>query len=162
MHGNFIFYPGTKHEIIIPNIITDEGELSFLKMIGRADVADVASGGNFFMGLCEEVPADADTLASITTEPTSAGGYARQPISRDATGWPVVGAVGDAGRIQSLLVSFTASGANFSRTFQRAFLCNVVSGTAGLLFSYSGLLPNPIQLDDGDPAHTSKYELYLR
>ncbi len=162
MRGNFIFYPGTEKEIIVPNIITDEGELSFLKMIGRADVADIAAGADFFMGLCEEVPADADTLTTISTEPTSAGGYARQPISRDNTGWPVVGAVGDAGRIQSLAVIFTASGATFSRSFQRAFLCNVVSGTSGLLFAYSGLLPKPVQLDDGDPAHTAKYELYLR
>jgi len=161
MRGNFIFYPGTKKEIILPNIITDEGELSFLKMIGRADVVDVAASGDFFMGLCEEVPADADTLASITTEPTSAGGYAREPISRDGTGWPVLGAIGNAARIQSLQVDFIASGANFNRTFQRAFLCNVVSGTSGLLFAYSGLLPNPIQVDDGQ-THSAKYELYLR
>jgi len=161
MYGRFIFYPGTKKEIIVPNIVTDEGEVSFLKMIGRADVVDVPSGDDFFMGLCEEVPADADTLTSITTEPTSAGGYAREPISRDATGWPVIGAVGDANRLQSLTVNFVASGANFSRTFQRAFLCNVVSGTSGLLFAYSGLLPNPIQVDDGE-THSAKYELYLR
>lgn len=161
MRGQFIFNPGTPQEIIVPNIITDEGELSFLKMIGRADVADVASGGDFFMGLCEEVPADDDTLASITTEPSAAGGYARQAISRDAIGWPVIGAVGDANRLQSITANFAASGADFSRTFQRAFLCNVVSGTVGLLFAYSGLLPSPVTVLNGE-THSAKYELYLR
>ncbi len=159
--GRYIIYPDTPKEIVIPNIIVDEGEISFLKMIGRADVVDVAAGGNFFVGLCQEVPTDADTLATITTEPTLTFGYARQPISRDATGWPVLGAIGDANRLQSLTITYTASGGNFSRTFQRLFMCNVVSGTAGLLFAYSGLLPNPIQVDDTE-SFTAKYELYMR
>lgn len=161
MRGQFIIYPGTPKELIIPNIIVDEGEIAFLKMIGRADVTDVSAGGNFFAGLCAETPDDADTLSDITTEPTVTFGYARKAISRDGTGWPVLGAVGDANRLQSLTMTWTAAGGNFSRTFQRLFLCNVSSGSAGLLFAYSGLLPNPIQVDD-TKSFVAKYELYMR
>ena len=115
-------------------------------MIMQANIADVASGGNFFLGLCEETPGETDTLATITTEPTSAGGYARQSFARNSTGVPTVEKVNDAFRAVSLQVTFTASGADFSRSIQRAFLCNIGSGTSGLLFTYSGLLPNPLTI----------------
>lgn len=161
MRGCFILNPGTPKEIRIPNIITDEGEDTFLKMILRASVAEVSAGGDFFMGLCDQVPAEVDQLSDITTEPTSQGGYARQAISRDATGWPLIDAIGEAMRGQSLTVQFAASGADFSDSIQRAFLCNVVSGSSGLLLAYSGLFPNPILIADGETKNM-KYEFYLR
>ena len=161
IHGQFVFFAGTKKEIIIPNTITDEGEIAFLKMIGRAEVGDVAAGGNFFVGLCSDVPGETDTLAGITTELSAAGGYARKPIDRNSTGWPNLVASGEAHKLQSLQVDFTATGANFSTMFERAFLCNVVSGTIGLLFAYSGLLPDPVQILDGQ-TFSMRYELYLR
>ncbi len=49
MRGQFhISWGGNK--FIIPNRVFDEGEESFLKMIVQGDVADVALGGNFFIG----------------------------------------------------------------------------------------------------------------
>lgn len=161
LHGQFIFYPGTKKELIVPNLITDEGEESFLKMIMQADVIDVPADNNFFLGLCEETPGETDTLVTITTEPTSAGGYARQPFARNTSGVPTIEQVNDAFRAVSLQLTFTASGVDFSRSIQRAFLTNVVSGTAGILFAYSGLLPNPITILDGTNLPV-KYELFLR
>lgn len=161
MRGQFVFNPGTPQELIVPNLITDQGEESFLKMIMQADVIDVSAGGNFFLGLCEETPGETDTLTTITTEPTSAGGYARQPFARNTTGVPTIEQINDAYRSVSLQVTFTASGANFSRAIQRAFLTNVVSGTAGILFAYSGLLPNPITILNGTNLPV-KYELFLR
>ncbi len=161
MRGQFVFFPGTVKEFIVPNLITDEGEKAFLEMIMRANIADVSAGGNWFLGLCEETPGETDTLATITTEPTSAGGYARQSFTRDATGVPTVEKINDAFRAVSVQITFTASGADFSRTIQRAFLCNIVSGTSGLLFTYSGLLPNPLLVVDGDSLPV-KYELFLR
>ncbi len=161
MRGQFVFFPGTPKEFIVPNLITDEGEKAFLEMIMRANIADVSAGGNWFLGLCEETPGEADTLATITTEPTSAGGYARQSFTRDATGVPTVEKINDAFRAVSVQITFTASGADFSRTIQRAFLCNIVSGTSGLLFTYSGLLPNPLLVVDGANLPV-KYELFLR
>lgn len=161
MRGQFRFYPGTSKEIVVPNLITDEGEESFLKQIGRADVTDVSAGGNWFLGLCQETPGETDTLSSITTEPTSAGGYARQAFERDATGVPTIEQVNDAFRMISKTLTFAASGADFSRSIQRAFLCNVASGTAGILYAYSGLLPNALTILDGESLPT-QYELFLR
>lgn len=148
-------------EFIVPNIVTDQGEEDFLKMIWQADVAIVAAGANFFIGLCSETPGETDTLADITTEPTSAGSYARLPFARNSTGVPTITQVNDAFRALTLEIIFTPSGADYSRTFQRIFITNVVSGTAGRLFAYSGLLPNPILLLDG-VAFSIKYESYLR
>ena len=161
IYGQYRFFPGTKREIVVPNLITDEGEESFLKQILQADVVDVSAGGNWFLGLCQETPGETDTLASITTEPTSAGGYARQPFARNSTGVPTIEQVNDAFRGVSLELTFAASGADFSRSIQRAFLCNVVSGTAGILYSYSGLLPNAITILNGADIAV-KYELFLR
>ena len=161
MRGQFRFTLPNGEEIIVPNIITDQGEEDLLKMILQADVAIISAGGNWFVGLCEETPGETDTLASISTEPTSAGGYARQPIARNTTGWPTISQVNDAFRGLSLQITFAASGADFSRTIQRAFLTNVASGTAGRLFAYSGLLPNPLLITDGNNLPV-KYELFLR
>ncbi len=161
IHGQYRFHPGTPQELIVPNLITDEGEKSFLKQIMQADVVDLAAGADWFLGLCEETPGETDTLASITTEPTVTNGYARQGFARNTTGVPTVELINDAHRAISLLLTFTASGGPFSRSIQRAFLTNVSSGTSGLLYSYSGLLPNPVTVPVGTPLAV-KYELFLR
>ncbi len=160
IHGQFVFKIGGK-DLVVPNTITDEGEQTFLKMIGRADVADVAAGGNFYVGLCSEIPGEADTLADITTELGVAGAYARQAFTRDATGFPNLVSAGDAYKLQSKQLDFTAVGAGFSTTFERAFLCNVLSGSIGLLFAYSGILPDPVQVLIAE-TFSMRYELFLR
>ena len=163
MRGQFVFqFPNTP-PIIIPNRVVDEGEESFLKMIFQGDVADVSLGGNFYIGLCEEVPDDLDTIASITTEPTGVGGYARLPVIRDGSvnGWPTISLVNGDYKVESKVVTFTATGADYSRSFNRAFLCNIVSGTAGVLFAYSGPLASPVLLLDGAD-FAVKYEFFLR
>lgn len=161
MRGRFIFWPDTPHQLIVPNNVLDEGEDTFLKMITQADVADVAAGGNFFVGLCGNTFDETTTLATLTGEPSAAGGYARQAIARNNVGWPTISVVNGIRRAQSLTVTFAAVGANFSTTFQRAFLCNVVSGTVGKLFAVSGALPAAIQVNDGQN-FPMRYELYLR
>ena len=56
-------------------MIVTEGEAALLKMLFRGDNTIVAAGGNFYLGLCSQVPVKSDTLASIITEPSSQGGY---------------------------------------------------------------------------------------
>jgi hypothetical protein len=142
------------------NTVPNEGEREFLRMIARADVSKVAAGGNFYIGLCDQIPTETDLLTSITTEPGATGGYARQPISRDNTGWPTELSVNEHQGIRSATATFSASGADFDTAFSRAFMCNVLSGTAGILFSYSGALLNSMLLIDRQ-SFSMQYEMFL-
>lgn len=158
--GEFVLYPGTPFEQVLPNLVTNEGEESFLKMLFRADVADVSSGGNFYLGLCLNGPAETDELTNLT-EPTTAGGYARQAVTRDASGWPTLDEVNGVKRIATGTITFSASGANFSTAINRVFLCNVASGTSGILFAYGGQFTNSITVQDGESLPV-QYRFYLR
>lgn len=162
MKGRFIIHPDTDRQIIVENNVLDEGEIAFLQMIWQARVADVAAGGNFFIGLCGAAFAENTTLATLVGEPTVTNGYARQPIARNTTGWPTVSEVNGIKRAQSALITFTPSGGDFSASIQRMFICNVVSGTAGLLFAVSGALPAAVLITLAGGPFTSRYESYLR
>jgi len=135
-------------DLIIPNLITKEGETEYLKMIFRNESV-IAGGGNWFVGLANQTPNDADVLADIDTEPTSQGGYARQSIVRSGTGWPLIEVINNRTVIRSAVVTFTASGADFSRTFTRLFLTDASSGTSGKLYAYSGQSSTEILVPDG-------------
>lgn len=167
MHGQFVFSQNDENGILIPesvqcirNTIVDEGEDEFLKMIMRADLSTIAAGGNWYLGLCDQVPVETDVLTDITTEPTiGVGGYARQIITRDATGFPTLDRINGVGVIRSTVENFAASGADFSAQISRAFLCDVASGV-GILFAYSGALTTPITITDGTSINV-QYELFL-
>ncbi len=161
MRGQFHISWGDK-KFILPNRIFDEGELSFLKMIVQADVVDVSAGGNFFIGLCGDNDDDAKTLVTLSGEPGVVNGYARKAVARNSTGWPTVAAAGKMFRALSAQVTFTASGGSFDTAIKRAFLCNVGSGTSGLLFALSGRLSGqPITVPVGTPLNV-QYELFMR
>lgn len=161
MRGEYLIWDPTKNEspIVIPNLITNEGEVEFLKMIMQ-DVTAIAGGANFYIGMLDETPTEALTLAGITTEPSSAGGYSRKSVVRSAVGWPTVAAIGGHNCITSAAVTFAASGADFSRTFSRLFLTDQASGTAGKLYSISGPLVSPLLLVDGQSRNV-QYRLYM-
>lgn len=161
LRGRFVLFPDTCDEHYVENNILDEGEISFLKMIARADVVDIAAGGNWFVGLCGAAFLDTTTLATLVGEPTAAGGYARKAVTRNAGGWPTLGEVNGVNRIRTVTFTWTPAGADYSTTIQRFFLCNVAAGSAGLLMSVSGAFPDPIQLVDAVP-FPAAYELYLR
>lgn len=146
-------------DIIIPNLVPDTGEEDFLQAIFQ-NVFPIAGGGNFYVGLCNQIPADTDTLASVTTEPTSAGGYARQAITRDATGWPTITTINGHKAIRSTTETFSASGADFDAAITRAFLSDQSSGTSGALFSYSGALTASLTVLDGQ-SFQMQYECFL-
>ena len=171
MRGNFIFkFPAQReaksgllqpaYEIILPNTVVDEGEESYLKILFQGNNTDIPAGNDFFIGLADQVPDELDTLVSITSEPGATGGYARQAVARSAVGWPTIDQVNGRKRITSTTETFTATGADFDAPFSRAFLCNVASGTAGILFSYSGPLTNAVSLLDGE-SFQMQYEVFL-
>lgn len=160
MRGEYLIYnPEDASRIVIPNLITDEGEEEFLKMLMQ-NVSAVAGGADFYIGMLDETPVENLTLSAITTEPTAAGGYSRKAVTRDNTDWPTIATINGHKCITSVAVTFAASGADFSRTFSRLFLCSVASGTAGKLYSVSGPLVSPLLLLDGQSRQV-QYRLYL-
>ena len=124
------------------------------------DVTTIAGGSNWYIGLCNETPDESAGLADISTEPTSAGGYARQALVRNATDWPTVTTVNGHVVIRSATVTFSASGADFSGDITRAFLTSASSGTSGKLYSFSGALTTALTVVDGQ-SFAMQYEAYL-
>lgn len=146
-------------DLIIDNIIVDAGEEDFLQAIFQ-DAFPIAGGANFYIGLCDQIPAETDTLVDVTTEPTVTNGYARQAIPRNSTGFPTITTINGHKAIQSTTETFTASGGNFDDAFTRIFLSDQSSGTAGALFSYSGPLTSALTVLSGQSFQVI-YECFL-
>lgn len=162
LSGQFTFWLPDGRMFKRPNIIPDDGEAEYLKMIVQADRALIDLGADFFVGLTSGVFSGSSILSDATVnEPTVAVGYARKAITRDATGWPVVDSVNGIGRAQSITVTFTASGGNFDKTFTRAFLTEASAGSTGKLLGVSAALQTPVQVNDTE-SFAMKYELFLR
>lgn len=142
------------------NIIPNVGEDAFLKMIARGDATIVAPGGNFYIGLTNNTNVGPTAvLADLTGEPPVANGYARKPITRDATGFPTVDSVNGISRAVSANVNFAAAGGDIG-PFTRAFLTDASAGTVGTLFAISGELPEPVTIEDGNDEDVN-YQLFL-
>ncbi len=156
MRGEFIITQPNGKEIILPNTVTNEGAEEYLK-----DIFQGAALTGFFVGLCNQVPARSDVLTDITTEPTiGVNGYARQALAQNGTDWPTLATANDESSITSKQVTFTASGGAFDAAHSRLFLCSVLTGTAGILYSYSAALAAAITLADGT-SFDARYRFYL-
>ncbi len=156
IRGEFTLITSIGKTIILPNTITAVGAEALLKH----DFQNVTLN-NFYLGLCDQSPAHSDALVDITTEPGSAGGYARKLLTRNGTDWPTV--VTDANqetRVESKDVTWNAAAADFDTAFSRIFLCDIISGTAGILFAYSAPLSAAITLLDGN-SFPVKYKFYI-
>lgn len=159
IRGAFTFYlPGGP--LVVPNTFLNEGEDTLLKMALRGDNSIVAGGGNFYIGLCGAAFAETTTLTTLAGEPSATNGYARQAITRDATGWPTIDSINGAGHARSAVVNFTASGGDFSASIERVFLCTVGSGTSGKLLSVSAALPAPLLITNGYSLPV-QYDIYM-
>lgn len=160
LRGKFIvdFKRGPARRIHLPNFITDEGVQAFLKMITQD--AAIGEDGNWYVGLCGLNATKAVTLATIPSEPTSQGGYARQLLNQNGTDWPTanIAEVNGVYRIRSVPVTFAASGNDFSVSIWRFFLCNDLAGTDGLVFAVSAPLPAAKLVTDGTDIDVA-YEL---
>lgn len=161
MRGQFVFWPETERQLVVPNNIMDEGAESFLKMIGQDDQTDVAAGADFYIGMCGKPFTTSDTLATLAGEPSGAGGYSRKAVSRDNVGFPSITQENGIWKMQSKVVNFVAGGADFSVSIWRTFLCNVGAGTAGKLFAVSGPLQAAHLVVDGE-TFPVRYEIFLR
>lgn len=164
LRGRFVIWPNDPEKRqVIPNQLLDEGEEAFLKMIVHADDSEVASNGQFWVGLCSGSYEESDTMSDIDGEPTSAGGYERQSIRRanSSLGWPTVSQVNEAWRARSAQVNFAASGADYSTTITRMFIATASAGDGGKFFAVSQALATALQISDGDNIPMA-YELYIK
>ena len=155
VHGEFTVESGGA-VFTVPNTLVSEGLEKLLAANFQA-----AALSNFYLGLCDQVGNFTDTLASITTEPSATNGYARALLARNTTDWPTVSTANNETSVLSKSVTFTASGGDFSSQFSRLFLCDVSSGAAGTLFSFSAALASPILITNGNSV-TVTYRLYLK
>lgn len=156
MRGQFIITPPNGDKIILPNTIVAEGAEAYL---ARLFPGTVLTG--FFVGLCNQGPAHADSIVDITSEPTiGVNGYARQALAQNATDWPTISTQNEESFVQSKQVDFTASGGDFDAAHSRLFLCSVLTGTAGILYAYSAALQTATTVLDTE-TFSAQYQLFL-
>lgn len=141
-------------------MLCSDGIESFLKMMMRGTTSDVSVAGDYYVGICGAAATAADTLASVAGEPDATGGYARQPVTRDGTGWPTIAKINGIWRALSQTITWTATGGDFSQAVNRLFLTNAASGTTGKLYGYSAALATPVSIPDGK-SYQANFELYL-
>ena len=126
----------------VPNIWHDEGEQDMCEVYFE----DAAGNAALYLGLDARASlAEADALTDLVSEP-SGDGYGRQTITA-ATDWTVSQDSGDY-QAASDTQTFTASGGAWGAV-TKLFLCDVASGTAGLLLCSLALTASRT-LQDGD------------
>jgi len=166
MRGQFLIHDPTLLDApaeVLPNTLTNLGEAEYLKMIFRADETLIASGANWYMGLCAATPDDALTLsAAAVTEPTiGVSGYARQGLSRDATGWPTLDTTNGEVSMTSKTLTFAAnSGGTFDAAITRLFLADTQTGISGTLLSIGAALAAPKTITDSETLPV-QYQAFL-
>ena len=162
MRGEFIRGDG----LIIPNNVTTSGRKEYLRMALRGiDTTQIGAGGNFFIGLCQVVPADILTLADITEPTIGVNGYARVPITRDSIGWPTEGAVGNEQFIETIDAVFAASSGDFDQAITRMFITPEITLTVGELWALSeAAFETPTVITPTTPVgqRTFNYRLFTR
>lgn len=133
------------------NMLHDEGEHFFCDVIFNETQSVPAA---YYLGLDNRASlAEADTLASLSGEP-SGNGYARQPVNSDDTDFTVSQESGDF-QAKTKTVTFTASGGSIGPV-TKMFLCTVVSGTEGVLIA-SRALSQERTLADTESLECSMY-----
>jgi hypothetical protein len=117
---------------VTTNGLADEGEQAFLNCTLRATSCPTT----FYLRLFNDTPAETDTLADLTGEP-STNGYAAVEITRDATGWPTLAL--DTGDYQatSKTATFSASGGSWGPVTYAVLATS--SDSSGKLISYTAL-----------------------
>lgn len=156
MRGQFIITAPGFDEFILPNTIVAEGAEAFL-----ADIFQGAALTGFYVGLCDQVPDNADTLGDIITEPTiGVNGYARANLAQNGTDWPVITTANGESYVESKQIDFTASGGDFDDDHTRLFICSVATGFAGTLYSFSAALASAYTVVNG-VTWSAKYQMFL-
>lgn len=155
LRGEFIRGDG----LVIPNNITTYGIKLLMQM------AFTNSGYALYMGLANCNPDPELDIADLNEPTIATHGYARQEITRDATGWPVQGLLNDEQYYETKSVVFAASGGNFDKAITRPVLINSLDATSGVLvFSLGSPYPDELLITPATDValRTFKYRIYGR
>lgn len=154
--GVYTINRGKPNERRVKNTVVKDGAELFVRSLFRGEAVMPAT---FYMGLTNANYSYSSALLSdiAVGEPTG-NGYARQPLGRNTTDWAFA-TVGNFTKAESIDVTFTAS-AQWDKAWTRMFLCNVASGTAGIVFSLSKAIDPQTVLSGEGP--TLNYEHWIR
>lgn len=154
--GVYTLNRGKPNERRVRNTIVQDGAEYFLRSLFRGEAVMPV---DFYLGLTNaSYTYTAASLATIAAGEPVGNGYARQPITRGVGGW-TVSTVGNYTKAEGIDVTFTASAA-WDKEWTRMFLCNVASGTAGIVFSLSKAIEAQEVLSGDGP--TVNYEHWIR
>ncbi len=117
---------------IARNALADEGEQLFLDVALRGATAPA----NTYLRLYNDTPAETDTLATLTGEP-SGNGYSAQALTSNDTGWPTLALDSGDYMATSAAKTFTASGGTIGPVTYLALA--TTSDNTGKLISYAAL-----------------------
>lgn len=153
-HGQFQF----KNGLVIPNNITTFGIQSILNM------AFLDTNLDLWVGLCSAIYDPALQIENITEPTIGVNGYARQQITRDATGWPGAGTTNLQPYIESADLVWLPVGGAFDQAISRMFLCASENAVTGDVFAISGTLNEEVTWDPDtlEEDRTLKYRIYSR
>lgn len=156
--GYFTEFVKGKEQPRIKNTLVATGALWFLRDIFRKETTLLPD--IYYIGLTgASYTFDGATLTSLAALEPSGHGYARIALNRDTTDWSVQ-EVNGVMQALSKIVTFTAS-SDWDKTWLRAFICNVASGTSGSVIAVSGPAPAARTVLSG-AGPSMRYEYYLR
>lgn len=148
--------------LVIPNNVSIAGAQWLLGAALNSDVSPVDS----YIGLCQGQPSPTMTIADVRepNHPSDAvAPYARQHLTRDQTGWPVIGIDGTDAYAESRFVEFAAPATPYNIAIQRVMLTNHSAASNAPIYAMSEALPDPIILGPDTPQSLRrfKYRLYI-
>jgi len=114
------------------NALADEGEQLFL----NCTLITTGCPTTFYLRLFNDTPAETDTLADLTGEPSTFG-YAACEITRDASGWPTLALDSGDYMATSSEETFSASGGSWGPVTYAVLA--TTSNNTGKLVAYAAL-----------------------
>lgn len=155
MRGEFVRADG----LVIPNNITTYGVRSIFGWALRNEAYAL------HMGLANCAPSPLIRLQDLNEPTIGVGGYARQAIPRNSTGWPVFSELNGETYYETRAFVFAASGPGFDKPINRLVLTNTLDGVTGdQVVALSGPLPEELTIIPTTPEveRTFKYRIYGR
>jgi hypothetical protein len=144
--------------ILLPNTWVKDGASLALRRLFRGENVFATV---LYLGLTNaSYTFDVAPLTTLAAGEPVGNGYARQAINTNTSDWTVQ-EVGGVMQAVSKTCVFTCSGAPWTVAWQRAFLCDQASGTAGLVYAVSGPAPAPrtVNVGAGPPIN---YQFWMR